>query len=133
MIESILEWERFDLKEGREDSIKSLTRKVVEGTWSPNPPIIISPIPSPYQGKYTHFVYNGNTRLMVAKTHILSLNTVVVPFNEEVQQGGTFWSPLYTLKYVLSNYLGDEKEIDHLWSNKNDLQKLLEGFQARFG
>lgn len=132
-IELILGWENFDYKD-RIKSKKDLERKIADGTWSPDPPIIISPMPASYCGKFTHFLYNGNTRLSLARKHKLPLNMLTVSKEEEIPQRESTLQSLQTvLKYILSQYLREEKGVNVMWYCKNDLEILIRKFKARFG
>jgi hypothetical protein len=78
---SILTYEEFD----RENPNKPrLIEKAEKGLWRPDPPIIVSPMKKPYEGKYSHFLYNGHTRLFVSRTYNKSLNAFVVDFDGEI-------------------------------------------------
>lgn len=132
-LSSILAWERFDPRRGREEVKEKLVRKVREGLWTPDPAIIVSPIPPGYDGRFTHFVYDGNTRFGVAKYYRVPLNAVIVPVSDQVERGGIIWSTRYVLKYVLASYLQGGKNVDSLWCNRNDLGELLEQFEREFG
>jgi hypothetical protein len=45
-------------------------------SFKPNPPIIISPMPDYLKGRFTHFLYNGHRRLLIAKKNKLKLNAI---------------------------------------------------------
>ncbi len=78
--QTLLSWEEYD---DEKFSIRELRQKAESGLWLPTPPIVIAPLPE-YGGRYTHFLYNGHTRLRVSDEKNLLLDTLVVEKDEEI-------------------------------------------------
>ncbi len=79
--QTLLSWEEYD--DEKISTLRELRQKAESGLWLPTPPIVIAPMPK-YGGKYTHFLYNGHTRLKVSGEKSLPLDALVVEKNEDI-------------------------------------------------
>lgn len=132
--ETILTWQEFD-RPGEQPSRQELVQKAQQGLWKPEPPIIISPMPQPYCGKYEYFLYNGHTRLSVAQEHNLPLLGKVVMKDEnipkkELIQHGAFGLEA-VLRAVICRKLQPHPIIDGFFYFKHPLPYLLEEFAKK--
>ena len=90
-----------------------LREKAESGKFSPEPPIILSPLPESYAGAYEFHLYNGNTRFRIASDLQLVLNGLVVYSIEEVPEFERMRDDPDELERMLRIGL-----IDLLWQNE---------------
>lgn len=76
----------------------SLMEKTRDGTFTADPPIILTPMPSFYRGNFQYHIYNGNNRYVAAGQKAVALNGLVVACEEDIPDSER-------LKYSISERL----------------------------
>lgn len=131
---TILTWREFDRADNPNDkSYQTMKEKVRQGLWQPEPPIVISPMPPDYSGKYQFFMYNGHTRHRVfeegRQEYELSLKGLVVSKDEEIPlieliNHGAF-GLRSVLQHLICRKIQPHPTIDPFWFGKYGLSYLV--------
>ncbi|MBS3144787.1 hypothetical protein J4208_04335 [Candidatus Woesearchaeota archaeon] len=129
---TLLTWEEFDRSVPNRD-YNSLVQKAQTNLWTPEPPIIISPMPASYAGKYTHFLYNGHTRLSIAREFQVPLHALVVHFDQEIPAMEELIGPSSlesVLRGIVCRKMHPHPTLNLFWYAKQDLSFLMQEFQT---
>lgn len=109
-------------------SYERLLVKAREDGLSPNPPIILTPMPGEYGGRYRYHLYNGNTRFAVARKYKRTISGLIVttlyeiPEYEQIHMG---------IETVLRSGLAVKLYVDDESHDEDPLDALLQELYRR--
>lgn len=126
--ERILSWEEFDVQRGYDHL--QMYKKAERGLFCSAPPIIVSPLPAEYRGRYRHFLYNGHSRLVIAHKFNFPLFGLVAENDDDIPTLELIGDRLPNgrvinrvtledlLRFILSKKIGPHPAIDkNRWEN----------------